>query len=198
MQKECSFSSCNHLIPSMPESASAVSQIAGEEHKRGKQVKEVEKRENVRVKTETGKREIQVFKDGWCQKSEEDSSWHRESGSVANHMAEAEASLNMECDRSLKYGGIGAQKPLGSWISAAASYCVGKCWLLTAGISLLAEDQKEIHRDKKSLIKGSGRLWPRLQQTCLLASVCIHLGMQNNFRTFAKSASHCIGFNIVH
>lgn len=103
--------------------------------------------------------------------------------SVANHVANAEASLNMECDRSLKYGGIGAQKSLGSCISAAASYCVGKCWLLTAGISLLAEDQKEIHRDKKSLIKGSGRLWPRLRQTCLLASVCLHLGMQNNFWT---------------
>ena len=47
--------------------------------------------------------------------------------SVANHVAKAEASLNMECDRSLKYGGVGAQKSLGSWISAAASYCVGKC-----------------------------------------------------------------------
>ncbi len=63
MQKECSFSSCNHLIPPMPESASAVSQIAGEEHKRERQVKEKVKREIVR-KTETGKRETQVFKDG--------------------------------------------------------------------------------------------------------------------------------------
>lgn len=81
--------------------------------------------------------------------------------SVANHVAKAEASLNMECDRSLKYGGIGTQKSLGSWISAAASYCVGKCWLLTAEISL-TEDQKEIHCDKKTLIKGSGKLWPQL------------------------------------
>lgn len=46
---------------------------------------------------------------------------------VANHVAKAGASLNMESDRSLKYGGTGAQKSLGSWISAAASYCAGKC-----------------------------------------------------------------------
>lgn len=122
--------------------------------------------------------------------------------SVANHVAKAEASLNMECDRSLKYGGPGTQKSLGSWISAAASYCVGKCWLLTAGISLLIEDQKEIHRDKKSLIKGSGRLWPRLQQTCLLGSVCIHLGMQEPVRkwflNFANSTLHLTVYSIIH
>lgn len=117
---------------------------------------------------------------------------------AANHVAKAEASLNMECDRSLKYGGIGAQKSLGSWISAAASYCVGKCWLLTAGISLFAKDQKEIHGDKKSLIKGSGRLWPRLQQTCLLASVCIHLGMQNKFWTLQNFAQHCTLYSVIY
>lgn len=40
MQKECSFSSWNHLNPSLPESASAVSQIAEEEHSWGKQMKD--------------------------------------------------------------------------------------------------------------------------------------------------------------
>lgn len=42
---------------------------------------------------------------------------------VAKRVAEAEARLNMECDRSLEYGEVGAQKSLGSEISAAPSYC---------------------------------------------------------------------------
>lgn len=32
--------------------------------------------------------------------------------SAANHVAKPEASLNMECNRSLKYGGIGTQNLL--------------------------------------------------------------------------------------
>lgn len=42
---------------------------------------------------------------------------------VAKRVAEAEARLNMECDRSLEYGEVGAQKSLGSENSAAPSYC---------------------------------------------------------------------------
>lgn len=110
----------------MPESASAVSQIAEEEHSWGKQMK----RENVRETTETGKKKNLRE----CSKVQSVSRWLMSevrgkrflaSGfrRVANHVAKAEASLNMECDRSLKYGGIGAQKSLGSWISAEASYC---------------------------------------------------------------------------
>lgn len=91
---------------------------------------------------------------------------------VAKRVAEAEARLNMECDRSREYGEVGAQKSLGSEISAAPSYC-SPSWLLTFGILLLAEDQKAIRCDKKSLIKGSGSLWQRLQETCFV-SKCLH------------------------
>lgn len=50
----------------MPESASAVSQIAEEEHKRGKaNENERGKRENVREMAETGKREIRENA-AWC------------------------------------------------------------------------------------------------------------------------------------
>lgn len=59
----------------------------------------------------------------------------------------------------------------------------GKCWLLTWGISLLAKDQKAIHGDKKSLIKGSGRLWPRLQQTGFVGIVCVQPNLQSYFWT---------------
>lgn len=117
----------------MPESASAVSQIAEEEHSWGKQMKRESKKENVRETTEKGgKREKKKMRE--CSKVQSVSRWLMSevrgkqflaSGfrRVANHVAKAEASLNMECDRSLKYGGTGAQKSLGSWISAEASYC---------------------------------------------------------------------------
>lgn len=116
----------------MPESASAVSQIAEEEHSWGKQMKRESKKENVRETTEKGEKRKKKMRE--CSKVQSVSRWLMSevrgkqflaSGfrRVANHVAKAEASLNMECDRSLKYGGTRAQKSLGSWISAEASYC---------------------------------------------------------------------------
>lgn len=81
----------------------------------------------------------------------------------------------------------------------AAGFCsrkllLGKCWALTWGISLLAKDQKAIHRDKKSLITGSGRLWPRLQQTGSVSIACVHPCRQSYFRTSQtlQSRTHCL------
>lgn len=114
----------------MPESASAVSQIAEEEHSWGKQMKEREQKRECERDSRDGKKRNSRE----CSTVQSVSRWLMSevrgrrflaSGvkRVANHVAKAEASLNMECDRSLKYGGVGAQKSLGSWISAAASYC---------------------------------------------------------------------------
>lgn len=87
-----------------------------------------------------------------------------------------------------------------SWLLdfCSSKLLLGKCWLLTSGISLLAKDQKAIHRDKKSLIKGSGRLWPRLQQTCF-ASKCMHSSRPAKlFLNFANFAEHCTVYSIIH
>lgn len=87
-----------------------------------------------------------------------------------------------------------------SWLLdfCSSKLLLGKCWLLTSGISLLAKDQKAIHRDKKSLIKGSGRLWPRLQQTCFV-SKCMHSSRPAKlFLNFANFAEHCTVYSIIH
>lgn len=100
----------------MPESDSAASQIAEEKHKGEKQMKVRKKRER---KDRQEKEEFErLQRRAKCLKMVDVRSQRRRFlaiglSSVANYAAKAEASQNMECDRSLKYGDAVTQRSVG-------------------------------------------------------------------------------------
>lgn len=171
----------------MPESASAVSQITEEEHSCGKQMKGAERRRNCgETKRELGEKaaRCKVFQHGWCQELVEDGSWRQclRGFEIMQPRQWPVRTWNM---MEVSNGDTGTSKKKTSWLVGFCSskLLFRKCWLLTWGISLLAKDQKAIHGDKKSLIKGSGRLWPRLQQTGFVGIVRIQPSLQSYFWT---------------
>lgn len=154
MQKECSFSSWNHLIPSMPESASAVShRWVGTQREKGNERKR--KRETVWKKTNGGKKKFEGLRHCIKHLKMADVRSRRQflaSGvrSVTNHVVKAEdATWNVS--EALNMAALQLK------ISWLVDFCSSKLLcskVLTADWrNFTSGDQKEIHCDKKSRLK---------------------------------------------